>query len=195
LIRTEIHKICLYSEILNGNYDKAKEHLTALGSKVNQEIYLNLLDILQHPISEKISEDQVVNIPIEAVPATTNEELLTLDLVVEDIEKLEDTNLQLNPKLIHQYFQQKKQNALKQGLEEKVKSNEFISWNYNNETYSTKNKDLYKIDGKEDFYVIIDPKLVEKLDQSQLEQYTHAITKGLVSKAQYSVGIKFTPIN
>lgn len=56
--------------------------------------------------------------------------------------------------------------------------------------YSSKQEDVYHVEGTENFYATINPKLFDNLTPELRCQFTNALSKGLISKEHKSNGIK-----
>jgi hypothetical protein len=125
--------------------------------------------------------------------------------LIEDTNEL-DNFIAEHPKVIHAYFQQRKQDLLKQQLDIIAKeqqlqkqqiiwcTEEGISYIYNPDKENSSDQEAIRpVDNKPNFYVMIDQKLVTKLQSSNhqlLKNFEKALSKGFVSKEYGNRGIK-----
>lgn len=103
------------------------------------------------------------------------------------------TLLNLTPKEIHEYFQQKKQACLEKDILKGQSQGGPELWHIDrNTTYNSNTSDhFFPINGKEGFYAAIGNKVLKKLDNSLLSQFTSALEKGEITKKTHNNGIKF----
>jgi Ankyrin repeats (many copies) len=193
------NKLTFYHAIEKHDFTKAKLYIPYLGDNVNKEAVAKLLSTLEITKNQSSGVEEIESAKSEQEyrkdePDAHEAELSDINLLVENI--TEDTASDLkkfDPKLIHQYFQRQKQNLIKQQYELVNNRDEVVSWSYLGSEYSSNDQGVYAVIGKQDFYATIDSKVEDKLDKDQLKQFTSAIKKGLVSKLENSVGIKFIP--
>ncbi|MCC8399289.1 MAG: hypothetical protein LN563_01750 [Rickettsia endosymbiont of Platyusa sonomae] len=126
-------------------------------------------------------------------PAETAEEnnIVSIDLI-KDPDELNEFITNLTPRSIHAYFQYQKQDLLKKSLDTATKEQP-ATWNTGKDTYVSNQQDIYSVEDKPNFYVMIDRKLTEKMDSQLLEKFKNALLKGLIDKDHKSNGIKIIP--
>ncbi|OZG31484.1 hypothetical protein [Rickettsia endosymbiont of Culicoides newsteadi] len=61
------------------------------------------------------------------------------------------------------------------------------------DTYVSNQQDIYSVEDKPNFYVMVDRKLKEKMDSQLLENFNNSLLKGLIDKDHKSNGIKIIP--
>lgn len=103
------------------------------------------------------------------------------------------TLLNLTPKEIHEYFQQKKQACLEKDILKCHSQGGPELWHIDKHT--TYNSDtsnhFFPINGKEGFYAAIGNKVLKKIDHTLLSQFVSALEKGEITKNTHNNGIKF----
>lgn len=140
---------------------------------------------------------KIGSLTTEQTPSVATEKTsFTEEIVaIESTENPDELNELVNtlyPKAIHAYFQQKKKGLLQKPIEATVKEPPCV-WNtHTGVVYSSDQEDVYPVTGKENFYAVINRKLVKKLEKEELlTKFTDALLKGFTGREQGSNGIKF----
>ncbi|WP_425361542.1 ankyrin repeat domain-containing protein [Candidatus Tisiphia endosymbiont of Ceraclea dissimilis] len=152
------------------------------------------IKILSSLLARLQKEQEQVPLPLaQAATIETTEEnnIVSIDLM--DTDELNEFIANLTPRSIHAYFQYQKKALLKKSLDTTATKEQPANWNTGKDTYVSNQQDIYSVEDKPNFYVMVDRKLKEKMDTQLLENFNNALLKGLIDKDHKSNGIKIIP--
>ncbi|WP_342267586.1 hypothetical protein [Candidatus Tisiphia endosymbiont of Empis tessellata] len=182
------NEFAFYINVEKGNFDKALEYLylVPLNNKTNKSIYL-LNKLKQYLENDRINLALLTKLEEEKEKSN----IVLIDLI-EDHAELYGFIAKLDPKAVHDFFQDRKHRLLAKSVDTTIKEQPYI-WCIGKDTYASNQQDVYPIEDKPNFYVTIDRKLAGKLDHQLFEKFKAAISKGLIDKEHKSKGIKIIP--
>ncbi|WP_341747323.1 ankyrin repeat domain-containing protein [Candidatus Tisiphia endosymbiont of Dascillus cervinus] len=196
LLLSYANEFAFYINVEKGEFDKALSYLGDATSLdlLTKEKFILLLKVLQAK-QEEIERQQAKQeeTPVQpAITETTKESNIVSIGFIEGFEELDDFIAKLDPRIVHDFFQKRKQDLLTRSVDTTIKEQPYI-WCIGKDTYASNQQDVYPIEGKPDFYAAIDRKLAGKLDHQLLKKFEIAISQGLINKEHKSKGIKIIP--
>jgi|GEM_PF-4581408 len=194
-----------YTEMQRGNFDAAEVCLKR--TSLNQITHKNLLESLKlkaheasaaavaaaAPSPEDVSDDALNNATIESILGNdpSQPDLGAPSVAAAASVDEEITIESIDPKKIHAYFQQQKALLAKTKFTDMPTHDKHnTSWTIpGGAKYNSQQKGVYKLKGREHFYVNMNEL---SIDRHHMESFLNAIeAKGLVSKQQGAIGVKF----
>ena len=183
---------------------KAKEYLeNELHNQDLKSKFLSLLNILEQSEQLANSESEQESRDIKEITSIIDladivkDELISSDeeeTAIADAEipfsEEKDIFTNLTPKEIHKYFQHLKTQAIKSNPADKLSRTSEHSWYLENTCIDSQSSGVIKIPNKDNFYALIDPKLLATLDSATANQFHIALEKGFISRKIGQNGIK-----
>ncbi|HJD64488.1 MAG TPA: ankyrin repeat domain-containing protein [Rickettsia endosymbiont of Sericostoma sp.] len=190
LLLSSAQDFAFYIAVEENAFDKALCYLknsTSLDSSTIAKIKL-----LSSLLAKLQKEQEQAPLAQPAIIETAEENnIVSIDLI-KDPGKLNEFISNLTPRSIHAYFQYQKKALLQKSLDTATKEQP-ATCNTGKDIYVSNQQDVHPVEGKPNFYAMIDQKLEEKMDSQLFKKFNDALLKGLIDKDHKSNGIKIIP--